>query len=128
MTSNEEDSEQPAGWAAVGRKDVFICVLCGLAVALTVNHFSGFGRGRAAGICVLVDILVIKLRWNLKGKLGSWFAITLNLMLQTILIYFVSFGDEWMSSYALLSAALVIYLVDECLIFLLTREFAPRPR
>ena len=118
------DEKQPTGWDSVGREDLLLCVLPGLAVALIVGHFAGMGQGRAAGLCALVDILVVKLRWTFKGRIGFWFAIWLILLGQTALIARVPFGDQWMSAYALLPIALVVYLVDECIVFLLTRGFA----
>jgi hypothetical protein len=63
MTSDEEEIKRPTGWDAVGRGYLPLCVLPGLATMLAVAHFADLGRVRAAGICTLVDILVIKLRW-----------------------------------------------------------------
>jgi hypothetical protein len=128
MTSNEEDLKEPTGWGTVGREDLILCVLPGLAVMLIVAYFADLGRGRAAGLCALVDILVMRLRWTFKGRIGFWFAISLILLAQTALIARVPFGNQWMSTYALLPIALVVYLVDECIVFLLTRRFGTRSK
>jgi hypothetical protein len=128
MTSNEEELKEPTGWKAVGREDLFLCVLPGLAVMLIVTYFADLGRGRAAGLCALVNVLVMKLRWTFKGRIGFWFAISLILLGQTALIVRVPFGDQWMSAYALLPIALAVYLVDESIVFLFTREFGTGPK
>lgn len=128
MTSDAEDLKQPTGWAGVGRGDLLLCVLPGLAVMLIVAYFADLGRGRAAGLCVLVDVLVMKLRWTSKEKIGFWFGISLILLGQGALITRVPFGNQWMSAYALLPVALVVYLVDECIVFLFTRGFGTGPK
>jgi hypothetical protein len=103
-------------------------VLPGLAVMLIVTYFADLGRGRAAGLCALVDILVMKLRWMLKGRIGFWFAISLVLLGQTALMVRIHLGYQWMSTYALLPIALIIYLVDECIVFLFTRGIGTGPK
>ena len=127
-SSDEEDLKEPNGWDAVGREDILLCVLPGLAMMLIVTYFADIGRGRAAGLCALVDILVMKLRWTFKGRIGFWFAISLILLGQTALITRVPFGSQWMSAYALLPIALVVYIVDECVVFLFTRGFGTSPK
>lgn len=128
MTSEKEDFKQPKGWAAVERGDLLLCVLPGLAIMLVVTHFADLGRGRAAGLCTLVDILVMKLRWEFRGKFGFWCAILLILLAQIAGIVLVPLGDRSMPAYALLPAALVVYLVDECLMFVFARGFGTSPK
>ena len=128
VTSDEEDLKEPTGWEAVGREDLLLCVLPGLAVMLIVTYFADLGRGRAAGLFVLVDILVMKLRWTFRRRIRFWFAISLILLGQAALIAQVPFGNQWMSAYALLPIALVAYLVDEGIVFLFTRRFGTNPK
>ena len=128
MTSDEQDLKQPTGWGSVGRGDLLLCVLPGLVMMLIVTHFADLGRGRAAGLFTLVDILVMKLRWEFRGKLGFWCAISLILLGQTAVIARVPLGDQWISAYALLPIALVAYLVDECIVFLFTRGIGNSPK
>ncbi len=123
MFDQVENEKQPTGWDAIGREDWFLSVLSGLAMMLIVTYFSDLGRGRAAGLCVLVDIIVMRLRWEFRNKLGFWFAVLLILLVQTVVIIFVSFGHQSIPAYGLLPAALVVYLVDECAVFLFTRRF-----
>ena len=128
MTSDEEDFKQPTGWDAIGREDWVVSVLSGLVVMLIVTYFSDLGRGRAAGLCVFVDILVMRLRWEFSNKLGFWFAMLLILLAQTVLVIFVSFGHQSIPAYGLLPAALVIYLFDEGIVYLGARFASKHPR
>jgi hypothetical protein len=128
MTRDEEDLKQLTGWDAIGREDWFLSVLSGLAMMLIVTYFSDLGRGRAAGLCVLVDIIVMRLRWEFSNKLGFWFAILLILVAQTVVIIFVSFGHQSIPAYGLLPAALVIYLFDEGIIYLFGARSGTRPK
>jgi hypothetical protein len=93
-----------------------------------VIHFADLGRGRAAGVCILVDAIVMKVRWNFRGKLAFWCAISLILLVQIAVIAFVPFGGQSMPVYGLLPAALVVCLVDEGIVFLFTRGFGFSPK
>jgi hypothetical protein len=111
------------------RRIAFLCLLLGIPVLLVVSHFAGLGSGRAAGLCVSVDALVAGLRWRSTQKLRILCALFLILVLQAIVIGVVPFGDESMPGITLLAPALVIYLFDECVIFLfrLGRGSGPGP-
>ena len=113
---------------SVQRRIAFLCLLCGLPVFLIVANFAGVGRGRAAGLCAAVDSLVVVLRHGSREKLRLWSAIALILLIQTMVIVLVPFGDESLPAYALLPAALVIYLFDEGIIYLFGVRSAKRPR
>jgi hypothetical protein len=128
MTENEETSKEPSGWAAIERGDLPLIACPGLAMLLIVTYFSNLGRGRAACVCTMMAVLVMKLRWESRGKLGFWCAILLILLCQTALIVRVPFGDQWISAYAMLPVALAIYLIDECVVFLFTRGFSTGPK
>lgn len=128
MTNDEEGLKQPTGWGSVGPGDLLLCVLPALVAMLIVTHLANLGKGRAAGLFTIVDILVLKLRWEFRGKLGFWCAISLILLGQTAVIARVPFGDQWMSTYMLLPIALVAYLVNEFIIFLFTRGFGNGPK
>lgn len=128
MKNDETDLARPNEFEPVGGRGVLFCILCALPILLIVAHFAGLGRGRAAGLCTAVDILVMMLRWESKGKLWFWCAVSLILFVQVMAIVFIPFGDESMPAYALLPAALVIYLFDECIIFLFGRGSAARPK
>ena len=118
MTSEEEDLS-PAGMSeSVQRRIAFLCLLCGLPVFLIVAHFAGVGRGRAAGLCAAVDSLVVVFRCGSRKKMRLWSAISLTLLIQIMVIVLVPFGDESLPAYALLPAALAIYLFDEGVIYL----------
>jgi len=68
---------------------------------------------------VSVDSLFAGLRWKSRGKLRFWVAVTLMLVVQATVVGLVPFGDESMPAPTLLVPALVIYLFDECIMFLL---------
>jgi hypothetical protein len=128
MTSDAEDLKRATGWNAIGRGDLLLCVISGLTMMLIVTHFADLGRGRAAGLCVLVNVLVMKLRWEFRGKLGFWCAISLVVLGQATAIARVPFGDQSIPPYTLLPIALVVYLVDECIVFVFTRGFGTSPK
>ncbi|WP_263409381.1 hypothetical protein [Terriglobus tenax] len=100
------------------RRIALLCLLCGIPVFMIVAHFAGWGRGRAAGVCVAVDALVMVLRWEARRMLRFWLAILLILLIQMMVIFLVPFGDQSLPAYGLLPAALGIYLVDEGIIYL----------
>ena len=127
MTSDEEELKEPEGWAAFEREDLFHCAIPGIIVMLIVTYFADLGRGRAAGICAMLDVLVMKLRWTFKARIGFWLAISLILLGQVAFITQVlPPGYQWMSAYVLLPIALVVYLVEEGIVFLFTRTFRKR--
>lgn len=130
MTSEEEDLTAAGASDRAERRIALLCLLCGLPVFMIVAHFAGGGRGRAAGLCVAVDALVVVLRRESRRKLRFWFAISLILLIQTMVILLVPFGDESLPAYGLIPAALVIYLFDVCIIwvFLLDREADTSPK
>jgi hypothetical protein len=123
MTDDEGDLKEPSGWAAIERGDLLVCAIPGLVILLIVTYFSDLGRGRAAGVCTMIDVLVMKLRWESRPKLGLWSAMLLILLAQTAVIVRVPFGDQWISAYALLPVGLMIYVVEESIVFLFTRKF-----
>src|SRR5262249_25713918 len=104
-----------------GTTDMVLCLLCALSAFIAVTYFAGLGRGRAAALCAGVDFYVGRRRWESRGNLWFWCALSLILILQFIVIGFVPFGGESMPVFGLLPAGLVIYLVDECIIFLFKR-------
>ena len=129
MTSEEKDLEAASASDRPERRTALLCLLCGIPVDLIVSHFAGDGRGRAAGLCVAVDAVVVALRRNSRGKLGFWLAMLLIVLIQTVVILLVPFGDQSLPAYGLLPAALVIYLVDEGIIYLLgARSADEHPR
>ena len=109
---------------------MFFCILCALSVFIVVGYFAGLGRGRAAALCAGVDFAVVRLRWESRGKLRFWHAISLILLLQVMMIVFVPFGSKSMPVYGLMPAGLVLYLLDEGIIFvfLLGRKSADSPK
>ena len=118
MTRDDEDLKK--GWDAIEREDWVLSVLSGLAMMLVVTYLSDLGRGRAAGLCVLVGVLVMRLRREFSNKLGFWFAVLLISLVQSVVIIYLSFGSQSIPAYGLLPAALVIYLFDEGIIYLLS--------
>src|ERR1700744_4565197 len=108
MKSDEKDLGLTSASDSTDRRIALLCLLCGLPVFMIVAHFAGWGRGRAAGICVAVNALVVALRWQSRGKLGFWLAILLIVLIQTMVIFLVPFGDQSLPAYGLLPAALVI--------------------
>src|SRR6202789_3994194 len=117
MTSEEKDLAAVTASDSPKRRTALLCLLCGIPVDLIVSHFAGDGRGRAAGLCVGVDAVVVALRPSSRGKLGFWLAMLLIVLIQALVILFVPFGDQSLPAYGLLPAALVIYLVDEGIIY-----------
>jgi len=128
MTSEENDLTPAAAPKRFGRIDMFFCILCALSAFLAVAHFTDVGRGRAAALCAGVDFAVLKLRWGPRGNLGLLCSASLILLVQVIVIAFVPFGSESMPVYGLVPAGVVVYLVDECIIFLLRKGFGTRPK
>ena len=124
MTSNEKYIALAGASDRAERRIALLCLLGGLPVFMVVAHFAGGGRGRAAALCVAVDALVVVLRRGARRRPRFWFAISLILLVQTMVIYLVPFGDTSLPAYGLIPAALVIYLFAECIIFvfLLDRE------
>lgn len=61
---------------------------------------------------------MVVLRPESRGKLRFWFGISLILLVQTMVMFLVPFGDESLPAYGLIPTALVIYLFDECIIYL----------
>jgi hypothetical protein len=118
MTNEEKHLAPPSASDSPDRRTALLCLLCGIPVDLIVSHFAGDGRGRAAGLCVAVDAVVVVLRPNSRGKLGFWLAVLLIVLIQTVVVFLVPFGDESLPAYGLLPAALVIYLFDEGIIYL----------
>jgi hypothetical protein len=126
MPADEKDVAPASASNTAERRIAFLCLLFGIPVDLLVSHFAGVGRGRAAGLCVAVDALVMVLRRGSSGRLRFWLAISLILLIQTVVIFFVPFGDESLPAYGLLPAALVIYLIDEGIIYLFGRQSVAR--
>ena len=128
MTSDEKGQTQANAVEQFGRGDMLLGVLCAISVFVAVTLISDLGRGRAAALCAGVDFAVAKLRWESRRRPGFWFAISLILLLQMVVIAFVRFGGETMPVYGLLPAGLVVYLVDECIMFTFNRGGSIRPR
>jgi hypothetical protein len=129
MTSGEKELVAASASDSPDRRIALLGLLCGIPVDLIVSHFAGNGRGRAAGLCVAVDAVVVVLRRNSRGKLGFWLAMLLIALIQTVVIFLVPFGDQSLPAYGLLPAALVIYLVDEGIIYLFgARSAGEHPR
>jgi len=118
MTSEEKDLEAASASDSPARRTALLCLLFGIPVDLIVSHFAGDGRGRAAALCVGVGAFVVALRRNSRGKLGFWLAVLLIVLIQTIVIILVPFGDQSLPAYGLVPAALVVYLFDEGIIYL----------
>ncbi len=123
---DESDVVRSNAFERFGNRGAILSVLSAIPVFLVVAHFAGFGRGRAAALCMAVDVAVVKLRWDSRGKLWFWCAISLMLLIQAVMVGFVPLGDESLPAYGLVPAAVVIYLVDECIIFLFKRGFGTR--
>ena len=121
MEGNVTDLRRPNAATQFGRREMFFCLLCALCLFAAVAYFAGLGRGRAAGLCAGVAFAVVKLRWESREHLWFWSAISLSLTLQAIVIARVPFGGESMPVAGLLPAGLVIYLADECILFLFKR-------
>ena len=51
-----------------------------------------------------------------------WLAIALILLLQTTVIVTFPFGSDSMPVYGLVPIGLIVYLIDECIIFLVKRR------
>jgi hypothetical protein len=118
MKNDANDLSSTSKSDSAERMIALLCLLCGLPVFMIVAHFADWGRGRAAGVCVAVDVLVVMLRRQSRGKLGFWLAILLIVLIQSVVILIVPFGDQSLPAYGLLPAALVVYLIDEGIIYL----------
>jgi hypothetical protein len=128
MTSDEREQMQPDASESYGRRIAFLCILCGIPIFLIVAQFAGPGRAAEAGLCASVDAYVLKLRWESRPKLGFWCAVSLILLLQIVAIFLLPFGDQSTPGFALLPAALLIYLVDECIVYLFTQGIVRSPK
>ena len=129
MTSEEKDLEAVSEPDGSKRRTALLCLLCAIPVDLIVSHFTDDGRGRAAGLCVGVDVFVVALRHNSRGKLGFWLAVLLIVLIQTVVILLVPFGNESVPAYGLVPAALVIYFIDEGIFYVLgARSADEHPR
>lgn len=128
MTSDEGSLTEPNMSKRLGGMDLFFGILCGFLVFATVGHFVSWGQGREAFICAAVDFAVVRLRWEPRRNLWAWCAIPLILLVQAIVIGFVRFGGEWQPAYSLVPDGLVVYLFDECIIFLVKKGFGTRPK
>jgi hypothetical protein len=53
------------------------------------------GTGRAAWVCALVFLIVLKVRWGLKSRPWFWITITALLALHFPLILFVPWTSSW---------------------------------
>jgi hypothetical protein len=128
MTSEEKDLAPAALSDSTERKIAFLCLLCAIPVYMVVAHFAGEGRGRAAAACIGVNVLVVVLRRKSIGKLGFWIAMSLILLIQTMVIVVAPFGDQSLPPYGLIPAGLVIYLFDEGVIYLFGALSGTRPQ
>ena len=129
MTSEEKDLEAASASDSPERRTALLCLLFAIPVDLIVSHFAGDGRGRAAALCVGIDAFVVALRRNSRSKLGFWLAVLSIVVIQTVVILLVPFGDQSLPAYGLLPAALVIYVIDEGIIYLLgARSAGKHPR
>lgn len=119
MTNEEKDLVSSGASDRAERSIAVLCLLLGIPAFIVVAHFAGEGRGRAAGLCLAVDALVVILRRKSTRKIKLWSATLLMLLFQTIVIVAVPFGDQSLPAYGLLPAALVIYLIDEGILYLI---------
>jgi hypothetical protein len=122
MTHNELDLEQREEPREFGRLYMVLCILCALSVFAAVGYVADVGRGRAAGLCAGIDFAVIRLRSQSRGDMRFWLAIALILLLQTTVIVTFPFGSDSMPVYGLVPIGLIVYLIDECIIFLVKRR------
>lgn len=97
-------------------------ILFGIPAFIIVLHFSDIGRARAAAVCAIVNAVVLRRRWDSRGRLSLWCGALLVLVVQAIVIALVPFSDLWLGPYGLLPAGLVVYLFDETVVFFLTRR------
>jgi hypothetical protein len=128
MANEEESPTHGRASDRVERRTAFLCLICALPVFMIVAHFAGGGRGRAAGLCVAVDALVVALRSRAARNIRFSFAMLLILLTQATIICLVPFGDESLPAYGLIPAALVIYLFDEAIVYLLGARSGTSPK
>ena len=128
MTGEENDLTVADAPKRFGRVDMFLCILCAFIAFVAVAHFMDVGRGRAAGLCAGVAFAVVRIRWSPRENLWLLCSASLILLVQIIVIVFVPFGGESMPVYGLMPAGLIVYLVDECIIFLLRKGIGTRPK
>jgi hypothetical protein len=118
MTSEGSDFAQQDDNTEFSRLDMALCIAFSLGVFAAVGYFAGLGRGRAAGVCAGVDFAVVGLRTQSRRTLRFWLAIVFIVLAQVTVISTVHFIGEHTSVYGLVPAGLMVYLFDQCIIFL----------
>lgn len=103
-----DNSGRSAGREPRGYGSVLLSLSFALPVFFVVGHFTDFGRGRAAGVCTAVDVLVAMIRWRPNRELGYHCALLLMIAVQAMVIYLVPFGDDSLPAYGLVPAGVLL--------------------
>ena len=84
-----------------------LALLCGAPFFLLFAVLGELGRGVAAGICVSMIVLVIRMRWDLKNFTWFWTTIAVLVLLHIPLILLVNWSNKSYPRAALLPGALL---------------------
>ncbi len=87
---------------------IFACIM---PVLLFFTHIGKTDLGLNVGICLYVNVLAIKIRWNLRKHFWFWVVMVLMLALELPLILMIKWPQGWVPAVALLPIALAGYLI-----------------
>jgi hypothetical protein len=80
-------------------------------VLFIFDHFGKFEMGLNVSICVAMNILVIRFRWNLRKHFWFWATMVLLTAAELPLIYKIRWPHHWVPGVSLLPVGLAAVLI-----------------
>ena len=105
-SEKEGDDEQ--------KPDRFTALKIGLALLPILFFFGYLGKldlGTNVYLCLCVNVLAVRFRWNLRNHLWFWSTIALVMALEFPVVLLVQWPHEWVPDVALLPIGIAGYLV-----------------
>lgn len=88
-----------------------IIIAAMLPLVLYFRHIGKFDLGLNIGMCLGVNMVAIRFRWNLKGYVWFWAAMVLVTAVEMPLVLMIHWPSGWVPGVALLPIALIVYVV-----------------
>jgi hypothetical protein len=93
------------------RMTAFYITVCLLPMIFLFDHFGRFDLGVNVFLCLCVNVLVVRTRWELKKYVWFWVVMAVVLALESPIVVRVQWpAHQWVPAVSLLPIALATYL------------------
>jgi hypothetical protein len=108
--SIEEEEKEPDEQKPTRLTGFFIAVAT-LPILLFFTHIGKTDLGLNVGICLSVNVLAIRMRWDLRRYYWFWVTMVLVLALEVPLVLMIKWPHKWVPAVELLPIGLAGYLI-----------------